>query len=59
MRLCVSLRFVRLAGGLTPRAPDLKRARQTLTVNPIPPFQAGNANRWAVPCTKIVDYSNH
>jgi hypothetical protein len=31
---------------LTQRAPDLKLARQTLTVNLIPPFQAGNANRW-------------
>ena len=30
---------------LTQRAPDLKLARQTLTVNLIPPFQAGNANR--------------
>jgi len=30
---------------LTKRVPDLKRARQTLTVYPIPPFQAGNANR--------------
>ena len=29
----------------TQRAPDLKRARRNLTVNPIPPFQAGNANR--------------
>jgi hypothetical protein len=29
----------------TQRAPDLKRARQTLTVNLIPPFQAGNASR--------------
>lgn len=34
---------------LTQRAPDLKRARQTLTVNLIPLFQAGNANRYAAP----------
>jgi len=31
----------------TQRAPDLKRETPNLIVNLIPPFQAGNANRWA------------
>ena len=35
----------------TQRAPDLKRARQTLTVNLIPSFQAGNANRYVIHIT--------